>query len=131
MPALRICKVCGALAPKHEICPQGCAESPHSSYDYRKARQQRMQIAQGRCEVAGCTTPTDRLQSHHSNGNRYDHRVSNLIVLCHHHHLARHNQGLVNPRRPTEALTAGEHPDAASVPHQPRVDTGARAMRLS
>lgn len=46
-----------------------------------------------RCRIAGCQTPTDRVQAHHrvplSAGG--SDAVANGITLCHAHHLAAHD----------------------------------------
>lgn len=50
----------------------------------------RLREAVGRCEKCGHDGSESRLDIHHRNGDKHDHGLENLIVLCHRCHMDEH-----------------------------------------
>lgn len=78
-----------------DIVPTQRARKVKADAEYRKAREQRLVSARGRCEFrvyagVGHRVPCDRLaiDAHHvmRRSHQVDHDVENLRVLCKEHH---------------------------------------------
>lgn len=71
------------------LCP-ACKPSkgdPRWTTEYRNARTQRMAVSakrftNGRPGCERCGKQPRRLECHHRNGDKYDHRIENLEMLC-------------------------------------------------
>ena len=67
--------------------------NPNSRYHGLSARGAKLlREALGCCERCGGDGTESRLDLHHRNGDKHDHRLANLAVLCHRCHMQNHSE---------------------------------------